>query len=183
MTLAQYLELDRSSERRWEYVDGAVFVIAASPEHNLVKGRIYRALAQALTGKPCLAFPDGQKISTRVTRAYHYPDVSLVCGPVQRDPDDDHAIENPTLLVEVLSPTTADYDRGGKFVHYRSLVSLREYLVVSVETRIVERHRRLESGEWLMTEFATGAVELSSLDVLLGVEELWLDLERLDPAH
>jgi Uma2 family endonuclease len=179
MTLAEYLELDRSSDERWEYVDGSVFVVAARPDHNLVKGKVYLALSRALEGRPCLVFPDGQKISTRKTRAYHYPDASVFCGPLVRDPDDDHALENPTLLLEVLSPSTADYDRGGKFVHYRSLVSLREYVIVSIEARLVERYRRLETGEWLMTEFTTGDVELSSIDARIRIEELWSDLERL----
>ncbi len=179
MSLAEYVALDRQGDERFEYVDGEVFVVASRPEHNIVKGKLYVALTRALEGKPCLALPDGQKIATPRTRAYHYPDASVFCGELARDADDDHALTNPTLLAEVLSPTTADYDRGGKFVHYRSLASLHEYLIVSIGDRTLERHRRLPSGEWLMTEFRSGEVELVSIDAKLLLADLWVDLERV----
>ena len=182
MSLQEYIALDRSGDERLEYVDGEVFVVASRPEHNLVKGKLYIALTKALEGKPCLALPDGQKIATRKTRAYHYPDASVFCGELMRDPDDDHALTNPTLLAEVLSPSTADYDRGGKFVHYRSLPSLREYLIVSIEEHTVERYRRLDSGEWLMTELHSGAIDLTSIDARIVIADLWFDLERLAPG-
>lgn len=179
MSLAEYVAFDRADDRNWEYVDGEVFVVEAGPEHTIVKGNLYVALRTSLEGKPCIALTDGQKISTRKTRAYHFPDASVFCGPVARDPDDNQALTNPTLLAEVLSPSTADYDRGGKFKHYRSLESLREYLVVSIETRSVERHRRLETGEWLLTEIADGAVELTSIGVSIELASLWTDIDKL----
>lgn len=180
MSLADYVALDHATGERWEYVDGEAFIVkAASPEHNIVKRNILVALTTALVGRACLAMPDGQKVSTKRTRGYHYPDALVVCGDPRYDPDDPHAIDNPTLLVEVLSPSTADYDRGGKFVHYRTLESLREYVIVSLEPRLVEAHRRLEHGMWLMTEIASGDVELASIGVRLVYEDLWRDLDRL----
>lgn len=83
------------------------------------------------------------------------------------------------MIVEVLSPTTADYDRGGKFVHYRTLESLREYLVVSLEPRVVERRRRLDQGEWLMTEIRGGEIALASIGASIAWDDLWVGLERL----
>lgn len=177
--LGEYIAFDRASDERWEYVDGAAFVLSASPEHNLVKGNLFVALRRALAGGPCLPLPDGQKIATRRTRAYHYPDVSVFCADPIRDEDDEHALVNPTLLAEVLSPSTADYDRGGKFVHYRTLDSLEEYLVVSIEGRLVEQHRRVGSGQWLMTEVKSGELTLGSLDVRFPLDALWTDLARL----
>lgn len=179
MSLPEYVAFDRADEARWEYVDGEVFVVDAKPEHNLVKGNLFVALRTALQGRQCLALPDGQKVSTRKTRAYHYPDASVFCGEIVRDPDDDHALTNPTLLAEVLSPSTGDYDRGGKFVHYRSLGSLREYLIVSLETRSVERYRRLDTGEWLMTEITEGMIVLVSIGAEIALADLWIDLDKL----
>jgi len=180
MSLQDYVALDRATDERWEYVDGEAFIVkAASPGHNIVKGNVFVALKAALRDRPCLAMPDGQKVSTRRTRAYHYPDALVVCDSPRYDPDDAYAIENPTLIVEVLSPTTADYDRGGKFVHYRTLASLLEYVIVSLEPRLVERHRKLERGEWLMTEIEEDAIELSSIGVQLAWDDLWRDLDRL----
>ena len=179
MSLPEYIAFDRADERNWEYVDGEVFVVEAGPEHTSVKGKLYVALTLALQGKPCIALTDGQKVSTRKTRAYHFPDASVFCGPVVRDVDDDQALTNPTLLAEVLSPSTEGSDRGGKFKHYRSLDSLRECLVVSIETRSMERHRRLDTGEWLLTEIADGSVELSSIGVSIDLASLWVDLDKL----
>lgn len=181
LTLEAYLELDRTSEDRWEYVNGQAFAMAASPEHNLVKGNVYAALKAALVDRPCIAYPDGQKLSTPATGAYHYPDVSVYCGRPERDANDPNAFTNPTLIVEVLSPHTADYDRGGKFVHYRGLPSLQEYVTVSIEERRVERHRRLETAEWLMTERLDGSIDLASIGVTLPLAPLWSDLESLRP--
>src|SRR5690606_11943829 len=99
MSVAEYVALDRSSEERWEYMNGEAFAVAsASPEHNMVKGNLFLALRRALEGKPCFALPDGQKIATRRTRAYHYPDASVFCDDPSRDDDDDHALTNPTFL-------------------------------------------------------------------------------------
>lgn len=179
MSLGEYIAFAATDERSWEYVDGEVFVVEAGPEHTIVKGNLFVALHRALEGGPSIALTDGQKVSTRKTRAYHVPDASVFCGPIARDPDDHHSLTNPTLLAEVLSPTTADYDLGGKFKHYRSLESLREYLAIDIETRRAERYRRLETGEWLMTEIAEGKIELSSIGVSIELAALWTDLDKL----
>jgi Uma2 family endonuclease len=180
MSVSEYVELDRSSDERWEYVNGEAWAVSsARPEHNLVSGNVYVALRSALRGKPCLPFPEGQKISTPATRSYHYPDASVVCGPLTRDEHDAHSITNPVVIVEVLSRSTADYDRGGKLVHYRTLATLAEYVLVDVEARVVEHHRRLEPRKWLVTELHEGHLELPSIEVAVPLEELWVDLERL----
>ncbi len=180
VSVEEYVALDRESEERWEYVNGEAWdVSSARPEHNLVSGNVFAALRSALRGKPCLAFQQGQKVATPATHAYHYPDASVVCGPVIRDTRDEHAITNPTVIVEVLSPSTADYDRGGKFAHYRTIESLREYVVVYVDERLVEHHHRVEPRKWLMTELREGSLDLPSIEVSIPLSELWVDLDRV----
>lgn len=138
------------------------------------------ALTHALRGKPCLAFGEGLKVSTPRARAYHYPDVAVVCGPLERDERDERSIRNPTLIVEILSPSTADYDRGGKLVHYRSLETFTDYLLVSIDDRSVEHHHRIEAGKWLVTtSMRDGAIMLEQLGVTLPIAEFWTDLERI----
>lgn len=179
----EYLALERASDERWEYVNGEAWAVgSARPEHNVVAGNAFAVLRAALRGKRCLAFHEAQKIATPATGAYHYPDVSVICGPPAFDGRDEHAITNPVVIVEVLSPTTADYDRGGKFAHYRTLPSLRDYVVVHVDERIVEHHHRLEPRKWLMTELHEGALELASVDAVVPLAELWVDLDRLAPG-
>lgn len=180
MSVSEYVELDRSSDERWEYVNGEAWAVSsARPEHNLVSGNVYVALRTALRGKRCLPFPERQKVATPATRSYHYSDASVVCGPLARDEHDDHAITNPVVIVEVLSRSTADYDRGGKPVRYRTLATLQEYVLVDVDARVVEHHRRLEPRKWLVTELHDGALELPSIEVAIPLDELWIDLDRL----
>lgn len=180
MSVDEYVALDRASEARWEYVNGeAIAMAGASPEHNLVAANVAGALRAALRGKPCLALSEGQKVATPRTGAYHHPDVVVVCGTPRYDAKDDTAIVNATLLVEVLSPSTADYDRGGKLVHYRTIDSFTDYLLVSIDDRSVEHHHRIEPGKWLLTEHRAGAVELESIGVTLELVDLFVDLDRL----
>lgn len=180
MSIDEYVALDRASEARWEYVNGEAWAMAgASPEHNLVVANVAGALRAALRGRECLALSEGQKIATPRTRSYHHPDCVVVCGTPLYDPHDEHAIVNPTALVEVLSPSTADYDRGSKLVHYRTNDSFTDYLLVSIEDRTIEHHHRIERGKWLVTEHREGAVELESLGITLLFSEVFADLERL----
>ncbi|MBX3273013.1 MAG: Uma2 family endonuclease [Sandaracinaceae bacterium] len=180
VSLEEYVALDRTSEARWEYVDGEAFAMAgASPEHNLVVGNVAAALRLALRDTGCLALSEGQKVATPRTRAYHHPDALVICGEPRYDPHDDYAVLNPSLIVEVLSPSTADYDRGGKLVHYRTLESLSDYLLVSVEERVIEHHHRIGPSQWLLTEHRAGAIELEALGIALPLDALYADLDRL----
>lgn len=184
MSIEDYIAFDRASEERIEYVDGEAFAMSGGrPEHAVVTGNLDAALRASLRGKPCFALNQSQKIATPRTGAYHYPDASVICGPPLRDARDQNAFVNPTALFEVLSPTTADYDRGGKFVHYRTLASLREYVVVDESARLVEHHVRQGDGDqWLMTAHASGILDLTSIGGSLRIEELWQDVERVKQA-
>lgn len=180
MSEDEYLALDGDGETRWEYVNGEAFeCMAARAEHNLAVANVLRALGNALAKGPCVVLASQQKVATRATRAFHYPDVTVVCGPLERHPKDENVVTNPSLLVEVLSPTTADYDRGAKFDHYRTLPSLVEILYVSVEARTVEHRRREAGGAWTQRWYSTGEVPLASASASLLVEELF---EKLDLA-
>lgn len=180
ISVDDYVALDRASEARWEYVNGEALAMAgASPEHNLVAANVAGALRDALRGKPCLAMSEGQKVAAPRTGSYHHPDVVVVCGTPRYDERDEYAIVNPTMLAEVLSPTTADYDRGGKLIHYRTLESFTDYVLVSVEDRTVEHHHRIGPGKWLVTEHSEGTVELEALGITLPLAALWTDLDRL----
>lgn len=96
----EYLALERASDERWEYVNGEAWAVgSARPEHNVVAGNAFAVLRAALRGKKCLAFHEAQKIATPATGAYHYPDVSVICGPPAFDARDEHAITNPVVIV------------------------------------------------------------------------------------
>ncbi len=110
-----------------------------------------------------------------------HPDVTVVCGPPKRMPDG-RTLLNPSLLVEVLSPTTADYDRGAKLRHYMRIPSFVEYLVIATDERRVEHHRRIEPGQWLMREYAEddAQIELPVLAASIVLGDLYDRADELE---
>jgi len=182
MSVDDYVALDRASEERWEYVNGEAFAMAgASPRHNAIVANVFLALGTALRGKPCFPLGSDQKIETTATRSFHYPDLVIVCGKPRVSTKDEHAITNPTVLIEVASPSTSDYDRAAKFDHYATIPELQEFLAVFTETRRIEHRKRTGDGQWLSTNVLGGEVLLESLGVALELDDAYADLERVEP--
>ena len=183
MTVEEYVALDRASEGRWEYVNGEAFAMAgASLRHNAIAVNLTIALHAKLRGGPCRSWADGQKIETSATRAFHYPDASVVCGRPTVGAKDDHAITNPSVIFEVLSESTGDYDRGAKFDHYRTIPELSDYVLVFPEERRIEHRKRVGSDQWLMSYvIGAGEVNLEGCGISLSLDEIYADLERADP--
>jgi Uma2 family endonuclease len=163
-TYEEYLAYERDSGLKHEYDNGEIFAMAGgSRRHNALASRISAALEQGRTAG-CVAFQSDQKIRVLATGKATYPDATLVCGPIEGDPADPlgATITNPTLLVEVLSPSTEQEDRGNKWQHYQLIPSLQEYVIVSQSERRVEHYRRLPSGAWEYRDATAGRVELQS---------------------
>ncbi len=179
--MQEYLALERGGDVRWEYVGGRARAMdGASPRHNAIVMNLALALGNALRGKACFPLGSDQKIETTATGAFHYPDLSVVCGKPRASERDPHAITNPTVLVEVASPSTSDYDRGTKLDHYSTIPELRELLVVFTETKRVELRERAGDGRWIVTHLVGGSVRLESIDVSLAFEEIYAELERVE---
>lgn len=172
---AEYLERERQSETKHEYIDGEIVDMAgASILHNLLVLNVGAALRERLRGKPCVVLASDQRVNIRATRLYTYPDVSVVCGRPETHPADAQTLLNPLVIIEVLSDSTEAYDRGEKFAHYRGLPSLREYVLVSQRARRIEHYRRVEVGQWLLTEYQEGAaVPLPALGIELPLAEVY----------
>lgn len=183
ISVEDYVALDRSSEQRWEYVNGEAFAMAgASLRHNAIVANVQLALGNKLRGRGCFPMPESQKIATEATGAFHYADALVVCGSPRRAGKDEHAIANPSILVEVLSPSTADYDRGEKFDHYKSIPELREYVVVFQDQRRVEHRKRMSDTQWLVTDHIGGELPLEIAGITLTLDEIYENLERVEPA-
>lgn len=179
MTLDEYLALERAGDVRYEYLDGEAFAMAGgTPQHAAIAGNILRHLGNVLRDRPCQVFTSDAKVAIDATGLYTYPDVTVVCGPLATAPTVQHAIANPLLLVEVTSDSTEDWDRGGKFAHYRRLSSLREYLVVSQTERYVEHHVRNDDGSWTLFDVRGDAtLRLASVQADLPVAEIYLKVD------
>jgi Uma2 family endonuclease len=186
MTLAQpsyrctpeeYLARERDAADRHEYYHGEVFAMSGgTPDHSLIISNVNGELRARLKGKPCRVYDSNLRIRIPRTTLYTYPDVSVICGDRQFDPLDTRreTVTNPTLIVEVLSPSTEAWDRGGKFQNYRQIESLREYVMVASDKPLVETYLRQQEGTWVLN--AIGGLEARARLVSLGVE---LDLAEV----
>ena len=176
MTYAEYLELERSSDIKHEYLRGEVIALAGgTPEHSRLAANVIGELRTALSGRPCVVFTSDARVRIEATDRATYPDVTVVCERLEHAADDRDAITNPVVIVEVLSDQTEADDRGEKFAHYRRLASLREYVLVSQRTPRIEVYRR-QGLAWVFSEAAAGqALALESLGVTLSVDEIYRD--------
>jgi Uma2 family endonuclease len=174
---AEYLAYERDSGMKHEYDDGEILAMpGGSRRHNALASRVSAALENGRK-QACIAFQSAQRVRVLATGKSMYPDASTVCGPIQGDPADPggSTITNPTLIVEVLSPSTEQDDRGSKWQHYQLIPTLQEYVLVSQSHRRVERYRRLPSGDWEFHDATSGAVELRS-GASLDLDLLYADL-------
>jgi Uma2 family endonuclease len=175
-TYAEYLALEAAGETKHEYVSGKVLAMAGgSVEHGRLVSRLTVLVSAALGGRPCVVLPADVRVRIRAADRATYPDLHVVCGELERDPEDDHAVVNPVVVIEVLSESTAESDRGDKFADYRRLRSLREYVLVSQRERRVDVYRR-DGRRWVLDEHLRGEqVKLESLDVTVAVDDLYVD--------
>jgi Uma2 family endonuclease len=176
MTLEEYLEFDFNAEGRYEYFDGEVFEMSGgSPEHSLLGNRIGRLLANQLDAKGCSVFNSEVQIKVPAMLPYRYGDVSALCEkPIYEDLGNQKLLVNLSLIVEVLSPSTEEFDRDLKFRAYKSIESLREYLLVSQSRKFVVLYTKHNEKFWFQSEYVEGeTLKLESLDCDLSVDEVY----------
>jgi Uma2 family endonuclease len=176
-TFAEYLALELKAETKHEYVNGEVFAMAGGTiEHGRLANSVTIQLGIALQGKPCATLSSDVRVRVVETGRATYPDVSVVCGKIERDREDKDSVVNPVVIVEVLSDTTEASDRGDKFAHYRRIPSLRHYVLVSQHEPRIESYARAEDGEWRFREAGPGgAVRLEAIDCQLSVDAVYAD--------
>ncbi len=174
-TLADYLALEASSNVKHEFLDGQIYGMAGgTPEHAALAAAVIGLLFGQLRAGRCRAHDADLRVRVRETGLSTYPDVTVVCGPRETDADDPNAVVNPTLIIEVLSRSTEDYDRGDKFEHYKRIPGLRQYVLVSHRDREVEVWTRDDAGEWARVIVRDGGrAALSSIGAELDVRELY----------
>lgn len=186
-TVEDYFSVEESSAIKHEFCEGQIFAMAgASLRHNRIAGNVFATLRAALAGTDCEVFAGDLRVRTP-SGLYTYADAMVICGAVQLSPHDRlDTVTNPTLLVEVLSKSTAAYDRGEKFRHYQSLPSLREYLLIDQSTIQVESHVRDGAGverQWRRREHSTitDLVRLQSLGISVGLADIYAGIAFSSP--
>ena len=175
MTEAEYLEFERTSEIKHEFLEGEVFAMSsASRAHNLVYVNLLRMLSTQLRGGTCEVYPSDMRVKIAAGK-YTYPDISIVCGEAQFTHDTLDNLTNPTIIIEVLSPSTEGYDRGKKFQNYRKMPSLREYILVSQDQYHIEHYHLQADGVWALVdvEGRESQLELMTVACQLPLAEIY----------
>ncbi len=179
LTSAEYLTRERAASFRSEFFRGEMFAMAgASFEHTLIKDNLSWALRNALRETSCTTMTADLRVKVSATGLYTYPDVIVLCGPPELEDQHGDTLLNPQVIFEILSDSTEKYDRGKKFGHYRTIATLREYVLVSQDSPLCERFIRESDGSWNLREFrgleiefalATVAARIKMADVYQGV--------------
>jgi Uma2 family endonuclease len=187
LTPQEYLAIERDSEFRHEFYRGEMLqTTGGSFKHSLIKSYISRALGNQLKSRDCTVHSSDLRVKVTATGIYTYPDVLVACGELQLEDAHSDTLLNPVVIVEVLSPSTEAYDRGEKWKNYRTIDSLREYLLVAQDAPRVEQYIRQEQEGWLLTETdqLDQTVELPSIACRLPLREIYarVDFEAAEKS-
>lgn len=180
LTVQQYLELERAAEFRSEYIDGQMYAMAGGGRnHALIAMEVGSSLNRQLRGKPCATAGSDLRLYSKQEKILTYPDIVVFCEPAQFLDGDRDTLTDATVIVEVLSKSTQNYDRGEKFRAYRSLPSFAEYLLLAQNEIRAEHHVRQPDGSWLFREFKApdAQVHLAAIGCTLTLGELYERVE------
>jgi Uma2 family endonuclease len=178
VTYAEFVALEENATTKHEWLDGVVYDMSGgTPDHARLELAVGSALLTRLRGKQCTAFSANLAVRVLTTGLLAYPDATVVCGRLEKDPANRNAVTNPRVIVEVLSDSTEAYDRGEKFAHYRRIPSLMEYVLVSQKEPCIEVYRRNASDKWELAEEALAGqtAKLASIECELSVDEVYAD--------
>ncbi len=185
LTPEQYLAIERKAEFRSEFYRGEMFAMAgASLEHNRVKDNLIGELYGRLKGSGCHSYSSDMRVKVSATGLYTYPDIAIVCGKAEVEDDVFDTLLNPRVIIEVLSDSTANYDRGKKYRHYQQIASFQEYVLVAQDEPVVERFVRQPDGSWngIIVEGLDGDLALVTVPVRVSLRDIYAGVEFPKPA-
>ncbi|HQU91156.1 MAG TPA: Uma2 family endonuclease [Pyrinomonadaceae bacterium] len=181
----EYLAAEREALEKHEYLNGEIFAMAgAKAAHVEICSNLNISIGSQVRDKNCRSYQSDLRVHLPTTGLYTYPDLIVVCGKIELVPDGYlDTLLNPTLIIEVLSPSTADYDRGAKFDHYKTIDSLKEYVLVWQDKKRVARHTRLDDDSWVLTDFIGDGsdIHLASIGCVLSMADIYAKVENLSP--
>lgn len=171
----EYLERERRAEYKSEYFAGEIVAMAgARRKHNLLVGTVTASLGSQLRDSPCEVYSNNMRVQADGEKQYSYPDVVVVCGEPQFRDGREDTLLNPTVVIEVLSPSAESRDRGEKFLRYLQIASLMDYLLVAQNERRVEQFTKQSDGSWRLVEtFDVGEVRLVSVGCTLSIADIY----------
>jgi len=175
ISIEEYLAFERGAQEKHEYFKGEVFAMSgAGPRHNIIFSNLFISIGNLLKGTSCFPFGSDMRLHIPENTLFTYPDISIYCGALNDDLEEDNAI-NPTVLIEILSTSTRDYDRGGKFKLYREIPTLKEYVLVDTESILVEVFRINQSGHWELEEYKSPdtILQFTSLSISVTLKDIY----------
>ena len=181
-TVAEYYEREHAEQEKSEFYDGEIFAMAGgTASHSRICSNLVREIGNRLKGTPCFIYDPNLRLKVKANGLRTYPDASVYCGKLERDHEDSYVetYTNPTVLFEVLSPSTEGYDRGFKATSYRQIETLKSYVLVSQTSVHVEAYDRQEDGTWRLREVSDlrGTLALPSIGVDLPLAEIYDGVE------
>lgn len=179
MTVEEYLEFEETSTEKHEFIGGVIYAMAgAGVSHNRVVRNSVIEIGQFLKGKPCEIFQGDLKIHVKTESGIAYPDISIVCDGLQFLEGRKDVVTNPAIIIEVLSPSTQNYDHGEKFMFYRQIPVLQEYILISSIEAFVEKFKKADSGSWILTEYKnlTDTLPIDTIRYNLPLSEIYRDV-------
>jgi len=181
LSLKEYLEIEISSQTKYEYHDGAIYAMSGGTlNHGWICGNVFGEIRNDLRekGSGCRVMNSEIKLHISSKNSYVYPDAMVICGEVEKSESEVNAVTNPTVIVEVLSKTTESYDRGDKFFLYQTISSLKEYILIKQDKPQVEIYRRM-GDLWQISQIIGMETNLviPSLELTISLEEIYRDAE------
>jgi Uma2 family endonuclease len=179
MTVEEYLAMEDASTEKHEFIGGEVYAMAgAGFAHNQIASNSLIDIGSFLRDQSCRVFGSDLKIHVKSESGFAYPDLSIICNGAQFLQGRKDIITNPVVIIEVLSPETYDYDHGKKFMLYRQIPSLQEYILISSMDVLVEKFIRQESGAWILTEYKSmdDTILIETINFQTKLTELYRDV-------
>jgi len=176
ISIEAYLEMENASPEKHEYYKGEVFAMSgAKMPHNNISSNVLTALGQKLKGKQCKPYGSDVRIHIEANTLFTYPDISIICGDVITLNNDDYNVLNPAVIIEILSASTKNYDRGEKFKLYREIPTLKEYILVDSESIHIEVFRLNATNHWELEEYdnISGILEIRSIQEAILIAEIY----------
>lgn len=176
----EYLEMEEKSLEKHEFYQGEIFAMAGGsiPHNQIIKNSLFSVEEHLRKTDKCQTFPSDQKIHCTTNSLFTYPDLSIVCGKIETLANHKDIITNPSVLLEVLSPSTQDYDRGSKFKLYRDIPSLKEYIIISSTEILVEKYDKQVDGSWVLHVYGEADnFSIPSIDMNIDVKVLYRNVE------
>jgi Uma2 family endonuclease len=181
ITPEEYLAVERQAETKSEYLNGEIFAMSgASPEHVLIATNVVAALHGQLKNRDYTVYASDLRVKVSPTGLYTYSDVTVICGKGEFEASEDlNTLLNPILIIEVLSPSTQDDDRGRKFEHYRTIETFREYVLIAQDKVHVEHFVRQSGTQWLFSETSQrgDTIRLELINCELALTEVYAKIE------